>query len=391
MFAGVMTGLQGLRRDMTKGIDRVEKRAHQGQEKLRDELTNVKLQARVDQAQLIRNTDQCLAESLAQATKESEEREVRMTREIKRLLNDHDNTYAHTMTSLEKRLDVNSDVMMRKLDGILNRSNREERSAPRERSRQSNDGDGARSYAGAQQNSRTNYKSKHRERPRAAPLSPGWTNPVPPEPDVTPETRLPTVPQVRSVPDQTTVSQDTTMYASMFEPLNRSLETFITKISKSTERGERSRRTLKKPKSFKDKSDSCIDTWIEVMKLHFEEEKLSKKQECSALTSNLEGTALSFVMAKRTNERDSARKIFDILLNRFGSGVQGHQAIVKVEKRRQRDDQPIDKFLHDLELLRRRSNPDERISERDLAIASKFMDGVKSDELKTMLATHFTL
>ena len=127
------------------------------------------------------------------------------------------------------------------------------------------------------------------------------------------------------------------------------------------------------------------------MKLHFEEENLSKKQECSALTSNLEGTALSCVMAKRANERESARKIFDILLNRFGSGVQGHQAMVKFEKRRQRDEESIDKFLDDLELLRRRSNPDERISERNLAIASKFMDGVRSEELKTMLATHFTL
>ena len=127
------------------------------------------------------------------------------------------------------------------------------------------------------------------------------------------------------------------------------------------------------------------------MKLHFEEESLSKKQECSALTSNLEGTALNCVMAKRTNERDSARKIFDILLNRFGSGVQGHQAMVKFEKRRQRDDESIDKFLDDLELLRRRSNPDKRISEQNLAIASKFMDGVKSEELKTILATHFTL
>ena len=41
--------------------------ARQGQEKLRDELTDVKSQARTDQAQLIRNTDQCLAESLALA------------------------------------------------------------------------------------------------------------------------------------------------------------------------------------------------------------------------------------------------------------------------------------------------------------------------------------
>ena len=334
---------------------------------------------------MIRNTNQCLAECLAQANKESEEREARMTREIERLLNYHDDTYAHTMTSLEKRLDAKSDLMMRKLDAILNGSNWEERSNPRERSRHANDGDGTSSYARAQQSSRTNYEPRNRERPRAAPSRPGWTNPVPPEADATPETRLPTV------PDLTTVSQDTTMYASMFEPLNRSLETFITKLSKSTERGERSRRTLKKPKSYKDESDGCIDTWIEVMKLHFEEESLSKKQECSALTSNLEGTALNCVMAKRTNERDKARKIFDILLNRFGSGVQGHQSMAKFEKRRQRDDESIDKFLDDLELLRRRSNPDERISERNLAIASKFMDGVKREELKTMLATHFTL
>ena len=342
MFAGVMNGLDELRRDMTKRIDQVDERAHKGQENLRDELTHVKSQARVDQAQLIRNTDQCLAESLAQANKESYEREARMTREIERLLNDHDSTYAHTMTSLEKRLDAKSDLMMRKLDAILNGSSWQEHSNPRERSRHANVGDGTGSNTRAQQGSRTNYEPRNKERPRAAPQRPGWTNPVPPEADATPETRLPTVPQVSSVPDLTTVSQDTTMYASMFEPLNRSLETFITKLSKSTERGERSRRTLKKPKSYKDESDGCIDTWIEVMKLHFEEENLSKKQECSALTSNLEGTALSCVMAKRANERDSACKIFDILLNRFGSGVQGHQAMVKFEKRRQRDEESID-------------------------------------------------
>ena len=261
----------------------------------------MKSQARVDQAQLIRNTDQCLAESLAQVKKESEEREARMTREIERFLNDHDNTYAHTMTSLEKRLDAKSDLMMRKLDAILNGSIQEEHSNPWERSCHANDGDGTGRYARSQQSSRTNYEPRNRERPRAAPSRPGWTNLVPPKADATPETRLPTVPQVSSVSDLTTVSQDTTMYASMFEPLKRSLDTFITKLSNSTERGERSRRTLMKPKSYKDESDGCVDTWIEVMKLHFEEEGLSKKQECSALTSNLEGTALNCVMAKRAN------------------------------------------------------------------------------------------
>ena len=252
MFAGVMNGLDELRRDMTKRVDQVDERAHQN---LRDELTHAKSQARVDQAQLIRNTDQCLAESLAQANKESQEREARMTREIERLLNDHDCTYAHTMTSLEKRLDAKSDLMMRNLDAILNGSNWQERSNQRERSRHANDGDGTGSNVRAQQSSRTNYEPRNKELPRAAPSRPGWTNPVPPEADATPETRLPTVPQVSSVPDLTTVSQDTTMYASMFEPLNRSLETFITKLS--TERGERSRRT--RSQTAASQTAACIE------------------------------------------------------------------------------------------------------------------------------------
>ena len=64
---------------------------------------------------------------------------------------------------------------------------------------------------------------------------------------------------------------------------------------------------------------------------------------------------------------------------------------MKLQKRRQRDDDANDKFLDDLELLSRRSDPDRRISERKLALGSQFIDGVKSDELKTMLTTHFTL
>ena len=87
-------------------------------------------------------------------------------------------------------------------------------------------------------------------------------------------------------------SRDAASMATAFEPLNRSLETFLTRLSRTNERSEKSRRVYKKPRSYKDESDGCIDTWIKVMKLHFEEEDLSERQQCSALTSNLEGTAL---------------------------------------------------------------------------------------------------
>ena len=103
--------------------------------------------------------------------------------------------------------------------------------------------------------------------------------------------------------------------ATAIEPLNVSLETFL---SKTSERSEKSRRVFKKPRCYKNESDGCIDTWLEVIRLHFEEEDLTERQECSALTSNLEGTALNCVMPKKQYQQDTAETIFEILLNRFG-------------------------------------------------------------------------
>ena len=187
-------------------------------------------------------------------------------------------------------------------------------------------------------------------------------------------------------------SRDATSMATAFEPLNRSLETFLMKLSRTNERSEKSRRVFKKPRCYKDESEGCIDTRIEVMKLHFKEEDLTERQKCSALASNLEGTALNCVMAKKQYQRDTAEKISykKILLYRFGSGVQGHQAMMRFEKQTQREDETIDKFLDNLEMLRRRSQPDESNRRMNLAVASKSMDGVKNDELRTMLATHYT-
>ena len=79
------------------------------------------------------------------------------------------------------------------------------------------------------------------------------------------------------------------------------------------------------------------------MKLHFEKENLSKKQECSALTGNLEGTSLNCVMAKRMNERNSARKTLDILLNCFGKGQIGTQETGSEVECHRREDRGHDK------------------------------------------------
>ena len=47
------------------------------------------------------------------------------------------------------------------------------------------------------------------------------------------------------------------------------------------------------------------------MKMHFDEEDLTERQQCSALISNLEETDLSYVVAKKQYQRDTAEKFFE--------------------------------------------------------------------------------
>ena len=124
------------------------------------------------------------------------------------------------------------------------------------------------------------------------------------------------------------VGPDAMTWANTWEMVNRTLEVFATRNTDSSERGGgKSRKTFKKPKEFKDDSDGCIDTWVEVMRLHLEQDNLKdERQACTAILTNLEGTALKCVVAKKEEERDTADKI------QFGSGMKGHQAMMRFEK-----------------------------------------------------------
>ena len=152
--------------------------------------------------------------------------------------------------------------------------------------------------------------------------------------------------------------------------MNRTLEAIATRNTGSSDGGAgKSRKTFKKPEEFKDDSNGCIDTWVEVMRLHFEQDNLINEiQACTAILSNLEGTALKCVEAKKEEERDTADQIFEIMLNRFGSGRKGRQATLRFGKRRQRDDESINRFLDDLESSRRRSDPEESINKRNFSM-----------------------
>ena len=185
----------------------------------------------------------------------------------------------------------------------------------------------------------------------------------------------------------TGVQPDAMTWASTWEMMNMTLGAFATRNTDSSDRcSGKSRKTFKKPKDFNDDSGGCLDKLFDAMRLHLKQDNLNdEKQACTAILSNLEGTALKRVVAKKEWEHDTADKIFEILLNRFGSGMKGHQALMRFEKRRKRENESIDRVLDDLESLRRKSDPEESTNRR------KFIYGVRRYDLRTMLATYYTL
>ena len=83
--------------------------------------------------------------------------------------------------------------------------------------------------------------------------------------------------------------------------MNEIFKAFAKRKTESSERGGgKSRKTFKKPKEFKGDSDGCIDTWVEVMRLHLEQYNWNhEKQARMVILSNLEGTALKCMVAKK--------------------------------------------------------------------------------------------
>ena len=334
---------------------------------------------------LAKATDERLQQMSDKVDATNEERDKNIKKDMQQLKKRYDDVNSQ-LGSLENRMDImnrnhaeSSCAIQAKLDAILRNSTSQERPA-----------------ADRTQGTRVDFVEPQRGKRQSTPL-PLTRDTVSIAPTAAKTIMKNGTSNTTTGPGDSTANSnagpDAMTWASTWEMMNRTLEAFATRNTDSSDRRDgKSRKTFKKPKEFKDDSDGCIDTWVEVMRLHLEQDNLNdERQACTAILSNLEGTALKCVVAKKEEERDTADKIFEILLNRFGSGMKGHQAMMRFEKRRQRDDESIDRFLDDLESLRRRSDPEESTNRRNFSIASKFIDGVKSDDLRTMLATYYTL
>ena len=366
-------------------IDKKLKHSEEDREVIRKELRYNKNEYLDSYFNLAKATEERLKEMSDNVETTNEERDKNIKKDLQQLKNRYDDVNSQ-LGSLEERMDTmsknqaeSSCAIQAKLDAILSNSTSQERPA-----------------ADRTQGTRVDFVEPQRNKRQSTPL-PLTRDTVSIAPTAAKTIMKNGMSSTTTGPGDSTANSnagpDAMTWANTWEMMNRTLEAFATRNTNSSDRRDgKSRKTFKKPKEFKDDSDGCIDTWVEVMRLHLEQDNLNdERQACTAILSNLEGTALKCVVAKKEEERDTADKIFEILLNRFGSGMKGHQAMMRFEKRRQRDDESIDRFLDELESLRRRSDPEESTNRRNFSIASKFIDGVKSDDLRTMLATYYTL
>ena len=296
-------------------------------ESLREEINRNRQEVGRGEKRLKERTDEHMAKNLSRMTREAEQRESRLRDDMEKLRIQQEQSLGTLDTKIDAMMERRTQAIMDRLDGLLRSKSGPKEGEPnsggpsREPKVNFNDHQRRRTYGSTRgrgsssgyatrdnrtwgPNSRASSSGNRQtsnERPTQGTHSTGRSdsgNRGHASPgrshvgqagnthgDSDCRDAPHTEPLTRCEDTQAGHSRDATAMATAFEPLNRSLETFLTRLSRTNERSEKSRRVFKKPRCYKDESDGCIDTWIEVMKLHFEAEDLSERQECSALTS----------------------------------------------------------------------------------------------------------
>ena len=234
---------------------------------------------------LARATEEKLQQMSDKIDTTDEERDKNIRKDMREMKQRYDAVNSH-LGSLETRMDTtsrdqaeSSSAIQTKLDAILRISTPQDRPA-----------------AERTQGNRVDFVEPQRNKRQSTPL------PVPREAASTAPggggkaiKKTGTANTPSGPGDSTThnnVGLDAMTWASTWKMMNRTLEAFDTRNTDSSIRGNnKSRKFFKKPKEFKDYSDGCIDTWVEVMRLHLEQDNLNdEKQACTAILSNLETT-----------------------------------------------------------------------------------------------------
>ena len=301
---------------MSTRMSELERAVHIERESLREEINRNRQEVGRSEKRLKERTDEHMAKNLSRMTREAEQRELRLRDDMEKLRIQQEQSLGTLDTKIDAMMERRTQAIMDRLDGLLSSKSGPKEGEPNSggpsreprvnfnehqkkktygstRGRGSSSGYATRGNGAWGPNSRassTGNRQTSNERTTQGTHATGRSDSGDrghaslrrshvgqagnTHGDLDCRDAPHTEPLTRCEDNQAGHSRDATAMATAFEPLNRSLETFLTRLSRTNERSQKSRRVFKKSRCYKDESDGCIDTWIEVMKLHFEEEDL---------------------------------------------------------------------------------------------------------------------
>ena len=143
-----------------------------------------------------------------------------------------------------------------------------------------------------------------------------------------------------------------------------------------------------KPTKCRGTRDGIVDGWLMLMRRYLEKAhaKDTPLDRAWTIVEFLQNEARDYITNKSEAERDTDEKVFALLARRFGTGSNKIQIQQQFPTRNQSPDEDYMQYLDALEGLRSQGFPNEEVAVRRYEIMQKFIEGVRSYELKRNLA-----
>ena len=199
--------------------------------------------------------------------------------------------------------------------------------------------------------------------------------------------------QSRMKPDQRNLNPETVEDAAKSNTPNTIhgqalAEAITTAMSKGLEPLLAAKEAKNIPTKYRGTRDGMIDGWLMLMKRYLEKAhaKDTPLDRAWTIVEFLENEAQDYIMNKSEAERDTDEKVFALLARRFGTASSKFQIQQQFRTRNQSDNEDYMQYLDALEGLRSQGFPNEDVTVRRYEIMQRFIEGVRSFELKRNLA-----
>ena len=287
---------------MSIRMSELEMAVHIERESLREEINRNRQEVGKSKKRLKERTDEHIAKNLSRMTREAEQRELRLRDDMEKLRIQQEQSLGTLDTKIDAMMERRTQAIMDRWDGILGSKSGPKEGEPnsggpsREPKVNFNDNQRRRTYGSTRGRGRSSVYATRDNRTwgpnkRASSTGNRQTSNERPTQGTYATGRGDSGNRRHASPGRSHVGQggnrhgdsvcryapntepltrcddtqaghwrDATAMATAFEPLNRSLETFLTRLSRTNERSEKARRVFKKPRCYKDESDGCIDT-----------------------------------------------------------------------------------------------------------------------------------